>query len=760
LPVGVAVESAGGGGSRSSGATAQTPVTGSTLETLGKFEGTGFATDPVPTTPPDTQVAVGPVYVGEAVNSAVVYWSRTGTRVGQADLNPFFGVPAGYEFSDPRLAYDALASRWLLSGFASDRAFDSIVYVAISDTSDPTQPWSVYQVTARAGVLTDQPKIGFNSDKVVIAWDDYANAGSNFSGQETWILQLSQMLTGNTINIEYFAPDVTLFSVVPVLSLTATSTEYLAYNNTCSGFDGFGTGSCTTGSSSFGLVAITGTPAQSDVAWNEADPALGETSNPPSAAQPGGSPIDTNDDRFLSAVWQNGVLWAAANDACLVGGATQSCLRVTEVSTVSGVVLTDTDLGQTGADVYFPAVTLDSAGNPYVVATESSPTIDPSVVVIGATPATAGFVGSVLWFGVGSYACSFCGADGNRWGDYSGAAADPAHPQDVWVAGEHVTPASGDNWGTAIGHVTFAAPTVTGVAPPSGNSAGGTQVTITGSDFTQQATVQFGDTPAAAVTVNSDTSITATSPPLPAGVTDVTVTTSDGTSSTSVSDEFTSKSDTTAPVVTLTQPSTVTLSTHIPVAWTATDTQSGVASSDVAERHAPWNAAFGPTLSWLNGSPGTSATFVGAYANTYCFNVRARDNAANLSAWTPLRCTSVPMRATSLTYSAGWRRVLNAALFSGVGEYTATKGARISRTAVQARRVWLVATTCASCGTIQVRWNGIVIANVSLVTPTTHHQRLLTLASFASVRAGTLTLTVTSASGRSVGVEGLAVARF
>ncbi len=74
------------------------------------------------------------------------------------------------------------------------------------------------------------------------------------------------------------------------------------------------------------------------------------------------------------------------------------------------------------------------------------------------------------------------------------------------------------------------APIVTGVSPSSGPTAGGTAVTVIGSNFVAGATVRFGTKAATHVTVTGATRITATSPPHTAGSTRVTVTTSGGTS--------------------------------------------------------------------------------------------------------------------------------------------------------------------------------------------------------------------------------------
>jgi hypothetical protein len=83
-----------------------------------------------------------------------------------------------------------------------------------------------------------------------------------------------------------------------------------------------------------------------------------------------------------------------------------------------------------------------------------------------------------------------------------------------------------------------AAPTVTGVSPSGGPDAGGTSVTITGTDFTDATGVSFGSSPASTFNVDSATQITATSPS-GSGTVQVTVTTDGGTSVTSSADQFT-----------------------------------------------------------------------------------------------------------------------------------------------------------------------------------------------------------------------------
>ena len=82
-------------------------------------------------------------------------------------------------------------------------------------------------------------------------------------------------------------------------------------------------------------------------------------------------------------------------------------------------------------------------------------------------------------------------------------------------------------------------PSVTAVSPPSGPTAGGTTVTITGSKFTGATFVRFASLTAPSFSVLSDTTITAVSPSRAAGAVDVTVSDAYGTSAKSPGDLFT-----------------------------------------------------------------------------------------------------------------------------------------------------------------------------------------------------------------------------
>lgn len=82
-------------------------------------------------------------------------------------------------------------------------------------------------------------------------------------------------------------------------------------------------------------------------------------------------------------------------------------------------------------------------------------------------------------------------------------------------------------------------PTITGISPSSGPTAGGTSVIITGTNFTGATSVYFLVGAATSFTVNSSTQITAISPSYSIETVDIRVTTSGGTSAEVSADQFT-----------------------------------------------------------------------------------------------------------------------------------------------------------------------------------------------------------------------------
>ncbi len=387
--------------------------------------------------PPDTMMAAGPTILLETVNSNVSVWTKTGTRIALADLNKL-PMPTGWTFSDPRVLFDALTGRFFFIGLAFALNHSSLVFLGVSKTSDPAGGFFLYTVAQTSnGQLHDQPKIGINDDKVVISWDEYCCGFFGvFRGAETFVFEKATLLTGAVTPVFFFGPSPAQASPVPAQSLTSTTTAYVTYNH----------GNFT------GVLTITGTPAQNNVVVAETQLATPVTATPPAAIQPGGT-IETNDDRFLSSVWKDGVLWVSGSTGCTPPGSAvvRSCARLVQVSTTGPApsLLQALDVGAAGVDAYFPAVTLDAAGDLFVAITASSASVFASAAVVeiaaGAPPGSVS-ASKVFQFGAQTYG-------GTRWGDYSTACVDPATGT-VWVAAEYSAAGSNHNWGTAAAQFT------------------------------------------------------------------------------------------------------------------------------------------------------------------------------------------------------------------------------------------------------------------------------------------------------------------
>jgi IPT/TIG domain/Fibronectin type III domain len=164
-----------------------------------------------------------------------------------------------------------------------------------------------------------------------------------------------------------------------------------------------------------------------------------------------------------------------------------------------------------------------------------------------------------------------------------------------------VTVTVGGQSGSLTNGFTYAAPpTVTSVSPNTGSTAGGTAVTITGTNFATGATVTFGTAAATSVVVASSTSITAVTP---AGTGAVTVTVTVGGQSGSLTSGFTYvASSTTITYVQGNSATPQTNQTSVPVTFTAAQ-----AAGDLNVIAVGWNDSTA-TVSTITDTSGNTYT--------------------------------------------------------------------------------------------------------------------------------------------------------
>jgi hypothetical protein len=186
---------------------------------------------------------------------------------------------------------------------------------------------------------------------------------------------------------------------------------------------------------------------------------------------------------------------------------------------------------------------------------------------------------------------------------------------------------------------------------------------------------------------------------------------------------------------------------------------SAVKSYDARWRRARWDGSFGD---WTRkaGWQATTATGVTKGLSggwTYCVQVRSRNRAGQLSAWTGGPCLARALDDRRLTPSAGWASRTGAAWYQDTIRSTKRKGATLTRTGVRVRRVGVVATTCPRCGKVAVLVDGRRIGTVDLRSAAYHRSQVRMLPAVKRER-GTVTLKVRS-SGRFVQVDGLVLSR-
>jgi len=410
----------------------------STSVVVGKhFPGLSFANNTCGCVPPDVQVAVGPGYVVEMINTEGKIWTKAGVVVTSFSLGPFFLTGTNF-ISDPKILYDNVSGRWFAS-ILNVSAFTSTgtaaTQVAVSTSSDPTKTWDVYSIPGGpAHDFADQPILGVSNGLVAIGGNEFGIVSQAFVGSELFALNKTAMIHGLTTFYTTFGPYSTRISMHPVHSISSTGIEYVVM---------------TTGSSTVDLFKLTGSPSSTTVAHLSAAIALSVASfsTPPAAPQKGTSfLVDTSDVRVQDAVWKTNTLWLTFNTGCVPSGdiSTRSCVRLVEITTGSTNTVTQSfNLAHSQRYFFYGALALDGGSNLTVVWGWSNGTTYPTLSVTAHL--STGAHGSTLpWVTlVRGTASVTVGCTGGvcRWGDYYGAGADPK-TQNIWVAGEYVITAT------------------------------------------------------------------------------------------------------------------------------------------------------------------------------------------------------------------------------------------------------------------------------------------------------------------------------
>lgn len=410
---------------------------------LNNWQGIG----PTAYEPPDPHIAAGPDQIITTVNLTWVIYDKQGNQLYSSTLNSWFGaiVPSGTYFSDPKVVYDQFSNRWILAMIAFKSSTNQAWWlVSVSNQQSAIGGWWNYALdaTMNGGTPTtnwaDYPGVGVDNQALYLTANMFSFSGNAFQYSKLRILNKSVMYSGGSLGWWDFwnmqnPTGGSAFTVQPAIMYGTPGVEYLINSYS-------GSGSYLT---LWTLSNPLGSPSLTSLALSV--PAY---SVPPDAEQPGTTwRIATNDARLLNAVYRNYSLWTTHAINYDWGSGNRSILRLYEILPASGTVRDAVGFGATDLYYYFPAVTADAYGNAAVEFSRSGATEYASIRYTGRLSSEFGLQGSAeLKGGEADYF-------GNRWGDFSGMAADP-NGRWFWMYNQYA--ASGGVWKTWVGGATYA----------------------------------------------------------------------------------------------------------------------------------------------------------------------------------------------------------------------------------------------------------------------------------------------------------------
>jgi hypothetical protein len=398
--------------------------------------------------PPDLHGAAGPDHLMEVLNSTFRIFNKTGGTVSTISISSFYGFSSSNFYTDPRITYDPYNDRWIAAICADVPGGNNGVYVAVSQTSDPTGSWNIFNfdATGNGSDIYDYPALGFNKDWIVITGNIFNGSGF-FQKVKTLVFDKAALYAGSASTVSTFS-DNSIFTLQPAVTYDdAVNTVYLITNwNANSG--GFGylklftiTGTVST------PVYTAGSTVGVNQPWSTSSkdaPQLGSTNK-----------IETNDTRVQNAVYRNGSLYCAQTVFLPTSGANRSAAQWWQIDPSNATV---TQFGRvddaTATNFYaFPSISVNSNNDVLLgYSTFSSSIYASSAYSFQANgdPVNTLQDPYVYKSGLATYYKTF-GGGSNRWGDYTTTIIDPTDDS-FWTLQEFASTPS-NNWGTVWANV-------------------------------------------------------------------------------------------------------------------------------------------------------------------------------------------------------------------------------------------------------------------------------------------------------------------
>ena len=453
--------------------------------------------------PPSQGLAVGNGFVVEGVNNALQIYNTSGQPLLNSVLatNQLFGLsPAlnrttgqyGVFPTDIRAFYDQTLNRFIILQRAQDvnpfgnRLASSHLYIAVSQTGDPTQSYNVYSMnttnTLNFGCpcVADYPQIGADQYGIYISWNEYDSTATYF--RDAIVLAIDKAsLASNApapTAVKFTIPHITGYEFTIQPAVTPPGGNYFLGNGGVEYFVSaqiFSFPDSNVGVWGVSNTSSLATSSPSLLLQQVVVPALSYSTPPDAFQRPGPLPLgssigeglktlDGGDTRVQSVEYVAGRLYLTIpttlqddNNATVVGAVYVILSPVFRGPNVNASVAAQGYLYVNSDSVLRTAMCVNAQGQGAIIFTLAGPDYYPSAAFVtvnnlsigstvqiaaaGASPED-GFSGYLTYGGNGLFA---------RWGDYSAAVANS--DGSIWMATEYIPNAPRSqlaNWGTYI----------------------------------------------------------------------------------------------------------------------------------------------------------------------------------------------------------------------------------------------------------------------------------------------------------------------
>jgi len=420
--------------------------------------------------PPDSVVAVGKNHAVSLINLLIAMYDKAGTlKQGPFSLRTFFGIPAGFADFDPLAIYDPFSDRYIVAVLTDNGgASDSRIYVAFSQTNDPTGAWNKYFIDAdrdQPNIWADYGAIGIDRNAVYLTANMFNRSGG-FSNVTLFVYDKEDGYAGQALDNSHLinvrtSGNGSPFRLRPAFvgEVVPGDAYYLAHTDSSFG-------------SAMNLFKLTGNRFASPTLAASSVPLPGTFFPVGNARQPGtGGGVSTLGTNLWNVYYRGGRLWTAMS----VGGSTGIAAWVHRIN-VSAEPFSREQTFQVEAansDLYFPHVIPDIEDNDFAIFSAfSSTTIYPSARYTNVGADSSVRKAELMANGARRN-------DSGRYGDYFAVGSDPTDPNRLWAIIQY------QNFSTFAGNSMIASVRFEDVAPPSslppvpdGKAVPGTQVRV------------------------------------------------------------------------------------------------------------------------------------------------------------------------------------------------------------------------------------------------------------------------------------------